>query len=82
MMTEALFPAVNGDVDAVWPSEGCIGGPTCRVCPRWRCTACLMLRPFCMGVSDEHPGLCDFCWVARHRKWQVPCPCGAVEARP
>jgi hypothetical protein len=39
-------------------------GPTCRICPRWKCPGCMTLRPWCFGAADGFPALCDDCWDA------------------
>lgn len=80
MTYEKVYPAITGNVDE-YPSDGCTARATCRTCPRWKCTRCTMLRPWCIGVGGPHPGWCDLCWANRHRRGQRPCPCGDVEAR-
>lgn len=48
-----------------YPGEGCTGWSACAVCPRWRCTGCLYLRPWCFGCDGKHPSLCDGCAASK-----------------
>jgi len=52
----------------VYPGIGCKAGKDCRVCPRWKCPGCMVLRPWCFGANDGADdglaSLCDDCWYA------------------
>ena len=51
-----------------YPPPGCTGRWNCKACRQagfvFACDFCRRIRPWCLGVNDDHPNCCDVC---RHR---------------
>jgi hypothetical protein len=53
-----------------YPPPSCTGRWDCKACRKagfvFDCKTCKRKRPWCVGVTDEHPGCCDVCWFKKH----------------
>ena len=59
------YPPADGNESGKYPGPDCKAGIACTSCPRWRCTRCLQIVPWCVGAGSEvHPDWCDECFYA------------------